>query len=245
MGAMIGSWGLAAAKAVEELLWPTRCVGCNLPGELLCERCRMRLPWIDQRVACPDCGAPFGVLTCTECKRDWCTRSCVCALPFRGIAARMVTSLKDGHELRLSPVIAAAMATALDEASAWSARDGMPRFDASSLDALCFVPATASAYRRRGFDHMELVARELAWLLGVPLSDVLVRIRGKDQRRLSRTERAHNLEGRVEAMADVGGMRLLLIDDVITTGASIRSCAQALLDRGAVSVTACALGRVW
>ena len=92
---------------------------------------------------------------------------------------------------------------------------------------------------------MELVARELAWLLGVPLSDVLVRIRGKDQRRLSRTERAHNLEGRVEAMADVGGMRLLLIDDVITTGASIRSCAQALLDRGAVSVTACALGRVW
>ncbi|MBQ1559106.1 MAG: hypothetical protein IIZ69_13600, partial [Pseudomonas sp.] len=72
-------WGGA-----QELLWPTRCVVCDLPGELLCERCRSRLPWIEQRFACPVCGAPFGELTCTECKADWPTRSCVCALPFAG-----------------------------------------------------------------------------------------------------------------------------------------------------------------
>lgn len=230
---------------LQELMWPTRCVGCELPGELLCDQCRAHLPWIDQQLACPVCGAPFGQLICTECKRDWPVRSCVCALPFSGIGARLVTCLKDGHELRLAPVVAAAMATALDEASAWPAPDGAPRFDTPSIDAICFVPATARAYRRRGFDHMELVARELSWLLSLPLDDALVREEGLDQRILGRGDRELNLRDTIEVASDVSGMDLLLVDDVITTGASMRACSAALLDRGATSVTACALARVW
>lgn len=236
---------LLTVDAIEELLWPTRCVNCDLPGELLCDQCRARLPWIDQQRACPVCGAPFGALTCTECKGDWLVRSCVCAFPFKGVAARMATTLKDGHELRLAPVIAAAITTALDEAAAWPAHDGLARFDPSDTDALCFVPATKAAYRKRGFDHMELVARELSWLLSVPLADVLVRGVARDQRGLGREERAQNLAGTVEVIGDVSGLRLLLADDVITTGASVGACAAALLEHGANSVTACALGRVW
>ena len=235
----------ACREGVSELLWPTRCVGCELPGELLCDRCRSCLPWIDQQLACPVCGAPFGTLTCTECKRDWPVRSSVCALPFAGIGARLITCLKDQSELRLAPIVAAAMTTALDEASAWPAPDGSPRYDVASVDALCFVPATARAYRRRGFDHMELVSRELSWLLSLPLYDVLMRDEGLDQRVLGRGERELNLRGTIEISADVAGMHLLLADDVITTGASVCACAEALLARGAASVTACALARVW
>ena len=235
---------LALTEQFQELLWPTRCVCCDMPGELLCEHCRAHLPWIDQRWACPVCGAPFGSLICTECERDWPTRSCVCALPFEGPGAQMATCLKDAHELRLAPVIAAAIATALDEASGWPAPDGVPRYDPAT-DALCFVPATRAAYRRRGFDHMELVARELSWLLSVPLADVLLREEGHDQRELGREARALNLQGSVAVVGDVAGMDLLLVDDVITTGASVTTCAQALLDHGAQSVTACALARVW
>lgn len=229
----------------QELLWPTRCVVCELPGELLCERCRARLPWIEQRFACPVCGAPFGELTCTECKADWPTRSCVCALPFAGAGARMATALKDGHELRLAPILAAAVATALDEACAWPAKDGASRYDRAAIDALCFVPATHEAYLRRGFDHMELVARELSWLLSLPVADVLVREEGMDQRALGRDERARNLEGTVGLAGDVEDLSLLLVDDVITTGASVCACAKALLEGGAKSVSACALARVW
>ncbi len=231
--------------AAEELLWPTRCVVCDLPGELLCARCREELPWIEQRWACPVCGAPFGTITCTECSKDWPTRSCVCAFPFAGQAARLVTSLKDAHELRLAPVIAAAMATALDEAQAWPAPDGDPRYDPSAIDGLCYVPATREAYTRRGFDHMELVARELSWLLGLPLADVLVRDSALDQRALGRSERQQNIAGTVGVVGEIGQLHLLLVDDVITTGASMRACAEALLARGAASVTACALARVW
>ena len=234
-----------AADAFAELLWPTRCIGCDYPGELLCERCRASLPWIEQRWACPSCGAPFGWLTCTECHHEWEPRATICAMGFEGTAARMATTLKDHHELRLAPVIAAAMATALDEASAWPAHDGRPRFDSEALDAIAFVPATAEAFLRRGFDHMELVARALSAETGIPLADVLARCEALDQRGLSREERAANAEGTIKVLEDVSDLRILLIDDVITTGASIREATRALCARGVAEVTACSLCRVW
>ncbi|NTU89736.1 MAG: hypothetical protein HGA54_07520, partial [Actinobacteria bacterium] len=50
-----------------ELAWPARCVGCDLPGTLLCADCEGSLPLIDVATACPSCGAPYGVVVCTEC----------------------------------------------------------------------------------------------------------------------------------------------------------------------------------
>lgn len=251
----IGRLARAAADGLAEVLWPTRCVGCEQPGELLCEECRASLPWVEQRLACPVCGAPYGYLTCTECggatartpdaADAWPARATIAALGFSGAPARMVTALKDAHELRLAPVMAAAMLTALEEASAWRAADGAARFSVGETDAVCFVPATAEAYARRGFDHMELVGRELAGGVGLPLADVLVRAEARDQRGLGRAEREANLVGAVRAAADVSGARLLLVDDVATTGASLAESTRALLSRGAASVTACVLARVW
>lgn len=243
-----------AREAFEELMWPTRCVGCEQPGELLCDGCRSSLPWIEQRLACPSCGAPFGYLTCTDCGGEWGSgeegrtpepRAVVAALGFEGTPARMVTNLKDAHELRLAPVVASAMLCALEEASAWPAGDGSPRYDPGAVDAVCFVPATSRAYARRGFDHMELVSRELCAQAGLTLADVLVRPSARDQRVLGREGREANLAGSVRVTEDVRGLRLLLLDDVATTGASIRESARALLGRGAESVTACVLARVW
>lgn len=235
----------ALRQGFEELLWPTRCVGCDTPGALICDACREELPWIAQRWACPNCGAPFGYITCTECSEAWETRAVVCAMGFDRTSSRMASCLKDAHELRLAGVNAAAMATSLDEAAAWDAPDGRPRYDPSSIDLLCFVPATPKAFARRGFDHMELVSRELAALTGAPLADVLVRDSEQDQRALGREERASNLAGTISVIEDVAGLNVLLADDVITTGASMREAARALLARGAQSVTGCALCRVW
>ncbi len=233
------------ALAASELLWPTRCVACDMPGELLCEGCREQLPWIRQQYACPICGAPFGWLTCTACEGGWESRSSVCALGFEQISSQMVACLKDRSEIRLAKINAAAMVTALDEASSWPANDGASRFDVHAIDAVCFVPATASAFARRGYDHMELVAQEIAGLLCLPLHDVLARSPASDQRELGRGERVQNLAGTVRTVDDVSGMRLLLVDDVITTGASMRESTRVLLARGARDVTCCALARVW
>lgn len=246
-GQLRDSFARELAEGAQELLWPTRCVGCDMPGELLCEDCRLSLPWIQQQWACPVCGAPYGWLVCTACSGDWEPRAVVSAFSFErgGVAARLAAGLKDGHEVRLAGVNAAAMATALDEASAWPARDGKSRYCPEELDALCFVPATAEAYRRRGFDHMELVARELARFIDLPLADVLVRSSAHDQRNLGREERAANLACTVSSLDDLSGLRMLLVDDVCTTGASLRECARALVERGCASVTCCTLARVW
>ena len=169
----------ATANSTLELLAPTRCVVCEKPGQLLCDECREKLPWISQQWACPNCGAPYGRLVCSECadkkKRpvQWESRSVICAMGFKGPPARLILTLKDGHELRLAPVIAAAILCALEEASVWNARDGTSRFDSSKIDGVCFIPATAEAYARRGFDHMELVAQSFCQLTGLPLYDVL------------------------------------------------------------------------
>ena len=245
MDAPVRRFARKAADAALELLYPTRCVGCEMPGELICDECREALPWIEQRCACPVCGAAFGSMTCTGCEGDWEPRATVAALGFSGAAARMATCLKDYHELRLAPVNAAAMLCALEEAAFWPARDGRPRFDAENVDAVCFVPATAEAFARRGYDHMELTARELACMLGLPLADALARDAASDQRDLGRSGRAANLAGTMRVVEDVWGLRLLLVDDVVTTGASMREATRALLARGAAEVSACSLVRVW
>lgn len=92
---------------------------------------------------------------------------------------------------------------------------------------------------------MDLVSRVLCAETGLSLHDVLVREHARDQRILGREERSANLGGSMRVTDEVAGMRLLLLDDVVTTGASVREATRTLLSRGALSVTACALARVW
>ena len=234
---------------LAEAVWPTRGVWCGEPGTHLCPECARNLGWVDQRYACPLCGAPYGHITCTACKREWLAPVTVCATGFGDASARMVTTLKDAHETRLAPVMAAAMACALDEASAWADAcdgvDGPTPSRPAAPDAIAFVPATAAAYARRGFDHMELVARALSRYLGVGVADVLVRGPSRDQRELSRSDREKNLASSVRVVDDVAGASLLLVDDVVTTGASLAACSRALLSAGARDVSACGFARVW
>ena len=85
-----------ADEGISELLWPTRCVGCNLPGGLLCEECEQGLDRVERRWRCPVCGAPYGWLTCTACGRDWEELyGCACALSYGGTASRLVSTYKD------------------------------------------------------------------------------------------------------------------------------------------------------
>lgn len=243
------SFAHSIGEALAEILWPTRCVSCDEPESLLCEECRAALPWIQQQYACPNCGAPFGELTCTECDKSkgelWETRSCICALPLAGIARRLILTYKDAGEKRLAPILAAIIATALDEASFWCALDGRLRFDASTLDAITFVPATAKAFQKRGYDHMELITSSLSEMLNIPYIDALARPKGKDQRSLGRAERTQNTKGEIHVVHDVQDCSILLVDDVITTGASVRASAQALLAQGAREVSICSVARTW
>lgn len=244
---MWGRW----RDTLFELLSPTRCAGCERPGEVLCARCLEALTLIDSRHACTRCGAPFGELLCTECDAATAREApaqqvvdrCLAMAVYEGPLPRVVRAYKDEGERRLAPVLAALL---LD--TAFHAETVAPdRYGGilTRADVLVFVPDTATAFRRRGFDHMEAIARPLAAASGRELVDALVKHGSRDQRALGRAGRAQAARGAYEVVADVTGARVTLVDDVITTGATMRAAAQALVDAGAAAVDVLALARVW
>lgn len=239
-----GKLGARLRNAVLEALSPTRCAACERPGDLLCSRCRDALTCIDPALACSRCGAPFGSMLCTECRgEDTPLDRCLAAAVFDEISARTVRAYKDGGERRLAGVIAELLAEAAQAAEYADAE----RYGGllSSIDAVAFVPATASAFRRRGFDHMEAVARAFCEQTGIPLLDALAKRGRADQRDVGRTGRREQARDAYEVVDDIAGLRLLLLDDVITTGATITAAATALKRAGATNVDALALARVW
>ena len=238
--------------AVLEALSPTRCASCERPGALICDDCREHIVRIDPGLSCTRCGAPFGSLVCTECRSEDGTLNlgapheldrCLAAAVFKGPPARIIRAYKDGGERRLAPLIAELLLEA-----AQRAEEAAPdRYGGlvSAADGVVFVPATAEAYRRRGFDHMEGIARAFAAAAEKPLVDALIKHGSADQRTLDREQRRESASGAYGTVLDVRGLRLLLLDDVITTGATVDAAAGALKQAGAVHVDVLAFARVW
>jgi len=220
-------------EGLAELLFPTRCAGCEMPGSVLCDACRLGIPRIERTGACLRCGAPFGWLTCTECwNREWAFSAALALGEFERPLSRAVILHKDAGERRLAAVFGALLAE--EVADAWP----------SWPEAVAFVPATNAALARRGFDHGRAIAESLSAELGVPMLEVLARAAARDQRSLGRVAREHNVAGSFSASGSVGGC-VLLTDDVLTTGATLDAAAGVLLAAGAEEVRVAVVARTW
>lgn len=235
---------LPPASFLRSELSPIVCMSCHKRGHFICENCYTRLPFISPSLACRNCASPYGWLSCTACDEPWELTQTSSVLELSPLVRRMITDFKDRGELRLAVVIAALLSSYVmqlldeDDASARAHAFLHP-------DCVCFVPATASAYRRRGFDHMELVAKNFCAYTRLPFADIALRPQAADQRKLSRTARLANLSGSISILRDCSGLSFLILDDVITTGASIRELASALRARGAREVAALSFARAW
>lgn len=235
---------LPPASFLRSELSPIVCMSCHKRGHFICENCYTRLPFISPSLACCNCASPYGWLSCTACDEPWELTQTSSVLELSPLVRRMITDFKDRGELRLAVVIAALLSSYVmqlldeDDASARAHAFLHP-------DCVCFVPATASAYRRRGFDHMELVAKNFCAYTRLPFADIALRPQAADQRKLSRTARLANLSGSISILRDCSGLSFLILDDVITTGASIRELASALRARGAREVAALSFARAW
>jgi predicted amidophosphoribosyltransferase len=223
-------------EGLAELLFPTRCAGCELPGSVLCASCRAHLPLIEPDGACPACGAPFGALVCTECwNREWAFEAAMSLGEFESELARAVVLHKDAGERRLGDVLGGLLGDRVAERwPGWA-------------QGVAFVPATHAALTRRGFDHGRSIAEGLAGRLDVPLLDALERTDSRDQRALGRSERASNAAASFSPARGPVRVRdrVLLCDDVFTTGATLDTAAEALLASGAAFVRCATIARVW
>ena len=188
-------------RALEDLAGlaaAARCCACGAPGPHLCRDCRSSL-----RLA-PEGPLPDGI------------DRVVAAWAYEGAARALVLRLKLSARRTAAPILAMGITSAL-------ARTG------SRATTVTWVPGHRADMRARGFDHGELLARTVAARLGLPARALLARTGATaDQTGLGAAARRANLAGAFVARSVPGPKRVLLVDDVVTTGATAAACAAAL-----------------
>lgn len=234
-----GSALLQAKRALESVLFPFRCPGCgeSLPyPEALCEPCARALPRI-RAPFCRRCGVPFPdfwkVRICPECRQVKLplTRLRACFL-YEALVRQMIRDAKYRRGARNLRFFAAEMYLL--------SRSEFP----SGIGAIVPVPLHKQRQWERTYNQSELMARDLARWWGVPLWKGLKRIRRTPaQSGLSGRARRRNLR---EAFAVTPGstpQSVLLVDDVVTTGATLETCARVLRRSGVRRVYAVTIAR--
>lgn len=220
-------------EGLAELVAPTRCGGCDLPGGVFCASCERSATALDPGQSCPRCAAPFGRLVCTECwEREFAFEAAFALGELAGPLARAVVLHKDAGERRLGERLGALLGDELSRA--WT----------DWADVVTWVPPSAEALSRRGFDHGFGIASPVAGHLGVPARALLVRRGGRDQRALGRSQRAANTAA-VFSVVEGPPSHVLLVDDVLTTGATADGIALELIAAGADAVRVAVLARAW
>ena len=203
--------------ALLGLIYPRRavCMGCGtqegFARDWLCEPCRENLAsrWVGA-------GRPPG---------KHMFDGAAYAYHYGGPAGGLVRNLKYQGVSRLAPTMGRAMARAFEA------------IQPTGADCLVPVPMHPKRLRERGANHAQLLARVTGECLGLPVLDALKRTRNtRQQARLPAAERRVNMGGAFALREDVQGRRVVLVDDVCTTGATAVACAEALRRGGAAAV---------
>ncbi|MCX7912834.1 MAG: ComF family protein [Dehalococcoidales bacterium] len=214
-------------RVALDLLFPQWCLGCGREGSLICEACRRALPFISSPV-CGRCGRPLGGGDCSACQ-DMPGEIDGIRAPFvfDGIVRRAVHELKYRNLRALAPVLAGFLA------------DCLCRYTLGG-DVIVPMPLHPRRLRERGYNQAELLAGELGRLAGLPVDrKALRRIRHAPTQVNSAglRERLENVRGAFSCWhGGLAGKRVILVDDVVTSGATMNAAAGALKEAGAVAV---------
>jgi ComF family protein len=234
-------------RALLDFFLPPKCPFCGNPTgsfspDRPCVSCLPRIKFFSSP-RCPRCGLGFASPSdqdhlCSEClsaERLFGKARSLC--PYEGVIVEIISRFKYGGVARLAKPLGILLAEYQD-----------PEFPFSEIDLLIPVPLHTRRLRERGFNQSLLLARQVSQRRSIPLNFTSLRRsrQTQPQTQLSGPERQKNVRGAFEVRTAeaVAGKRILLIDDVFTTGATVQECAKALLDARAKRVDVLTLARV-
>jgi ComF family protein len=219
-------------KSLADFVYPPICYGCDAEVEegLVCEGCRLAL-FTHELAVCPKCGRPCTrtAETCGQCQTPF-SLSRVRALglyvpPFD----KLVQAFKYSGKTKVGELLGRALAALVEQDEVLAA-----------ADAVCPVPLHPARLRERGFNQSLLLAAAISMSTRIPLAECLTRTRYTPTQtaKAKPEKRWKNVEGafQIRPAAGVAGKTVLLVDDVMTTGATLDQAAKALLEGGAASV---------
>ncbi len=221
--------GVTVWRRLAAVLFPERCAACGeviLPGEGVCDTCRADWPVIGVPV-CSRCGLEKAWCECRRRRRHY--ERVVASWYYDGAAARAVLRMKASGDPSVVAFFADTLADTVQQ-----------HYDELTFDGVVFIPVTRRGFRRRGYNPGELIARAVAHRLSLPCLPYLRKIyETTPQKSLTAEERGGNLLGAFDVTEEtLEGKTFLLIDDVVTTGATLDECAKMLKIYGAEAVYA-------
>jgi ComF family protein len=228
------------------LFFPGRCLCCganSFTNQDLCEHCKMALPW--QEYACPRCALPLPAPSsspCGECQRRRPSfQQSLAAFRYEAPVNRLITRFKHQDGQACGRLLSELFCEWLPSHIDWNTT--------ARPDYLLPVPLHWTHLWQRGFNQAEWFARDLSRRYNIPcLTDALIRKRsGVAQQSLRREQRLKNLQNIFQIRPKHHSLfinkHIVVIDDVITTGATVENISRLLKDAGAASISVWALAR--
>ncbi len=213
-------------RFVRDAIAPAFCVGCNTVGGWLCTDCAEKISVVREQVCCRCGRASANGKTCEKCEKYLDLDGVIVAASYEGGPMReLVHKLKYNGLTDLATILSWILFQAV-VTQEWEGWVVVP------------MPLHTSKFHGRGFNQTDLLAKKLARYLGVEyrpnwLRQVCATV---TQTKLSQLERQANVYRAFSSSADLRGEKVLLVDDVMTTGATLEAAAQALKNAGAKAV---------
>ena len=222
-------------EGLLELVYPTYCAGCGQHGQSVCPECLNSLPLIESKF-CLKCGKPCNYLVeeCRECrgKKFFFSQARSLGL-YKGKLRDLVHKFKYGNSRALADVFAGLLVERVER-----------KF--FEVDLITCVPLSGPKRDERGFNQAQLLAEKIAQKVDVPFLDLILQEREtQDQSRLQAAERRKNVKGVFSVHRDQlpKAARIILVDDVFTTGSTVNECSRVLKKAGADSIRVATIAR--
>ena len=209
-------------------LYPNKCAACDEiidDGNILCDYCGIVINNNDLSKTCFKCGMPKDNCRCKY--REFRFKGIVGAFRNAGAAKTVCYSYKMGKRRELADFLTKRVYCAVKRA-----------FGDIKFDAVCAVPATPGSRLKHGFDHAGIIAENLAQAMGVRYLSGVLRVRPfrRPQHKSVFRQRLENVRGKYYTVKRTDAKRVLLFDDIYTTGATLDEAAKELMFAGVQEV---------